>query len=541
MNPSIRCFIRWVPLPLPLTLLAAVFPLGLPAQGRVPDADWRTYNRTLSGDRFSPLTEISRANVGQLREVCRYALPEVTSLQTGPIVIAGVLYFTTDTISYAIDAASCAEKWKYVRHSDTPHQLAVHRGFAYLGGRLFRGTSDGRVLALNASDGRLLWDHVIADKTTGVSLPMAPIAWNGLVYIGTAGGDLVGVTGHVYALDPADGHVVWRFDVVPDTGVGRSTWTNPRLPKSGGGFWTSFTLDTARGALFVAAGNPAPDFDIELRAGDNLYTNSVITLDARTGRMLGYNQLVKHDNHDWDVDSPPTVVTTRGGRAIVASANKNGLLSVLDRSRLSHLPVVWERPTTTRENVDAPLSRDSVVRFCPGFNGGVEWNGAAYSPPTNLLYVGAVDWCSRVQLKRDTSEVPPPGTLWFGNEGPVSAAMYDPVEQARGWLTAFDADSGTVRWKYQASHPILAGVTPTAGGVVFAADMGGRVYAFDAAAGTILWQIDTGQSTGGGIVTYQAGGRQLVAIASGMKSPIWPGGADASRIVVYGLPRRGGA
>lgn len=492
-----------------LAVLATLIGVTLPGQGRVPAGDWRTYNRTVAGDRFSPLAEITPANVSQLREICRYAIPEVTSLQTGPIVIKGVLYFTTDTISYAIDAASCAEQWKYVRHSATPHPLAVHRGFAYLDGRLFRGTSDAHVFALNASDGRLLWEQIIADKTPG----------------------------HVYALHPADGHVVWRFDVVPDTGVGRTTWTNPRLPKAGGGFWTSFTLDENRGVLFVPAGNPAPDFDIELRTGDNLYSNSVIALDARTGRLLGYNQLVKHDSHDWDVDSPPTVVTTRGGRAIVASANKNGLLSVLDRSRTTTLPVLWERPTTTRDNVDAPLSRDSIVRFCPGFVGGVEWNGAAYSPQTNLLYVGAVDWCSRVQLKRDTSEIPPAGTVWFGNEGPVSA-IFDPPERARGWVTAFDAESGTVRWKYPASRPILAGVTPTAGGVVFTADLGGRVYAFDAADGNVLWQIDTGQSAGGGIVTYQAGGRQLVAMASGMKSPIWPGGSDASRIVVYGLPGR---
>lgn len=515
--------------------LVVLLPVTLPAQTSVRAADWPTYNRTLAGDRFSPLREITRANVGHLRERCRYTLPEVTSLQTGPVVIGGVLYFTTDTISYAIDGASCAERWKRVRHSDTPNPLAVHRGFAYLDGRLFRGTSDVHVIALDTRDGRLLWDHVVAEKSPGMFMSMAAIAWNGLVFIGTAGGDIVGVTGRVFALDAADGHVVWRFDVVPDTGVARTTWTNPRLPISGGGLWTSFTLDERRGVLFVPAGNPAPDFDIELRTGDNLYTNSVIAIEARTGRMLGYNQLVKRDAHDWDVDSPPIVVTTRGSRAIVASANKNGLLSVLDRARLTDLPLLWERATTTRENVDAPLSRDSLVRFCPGINGGVEWNGAAYSPQTNLLYVGAVDWCSRVQLKRDTMAIPPPGTTWFGNENPESK-MYDPVDRARGWLTAFDADAGTMRWRYHASRPILAAVTPTAGGVVFAADLGGRVYAFDAATGTILWQVETGQSAGGGIVTYQAGGRQLVAIASGMKSPVWPGGADASRIVVYGLP-----
>ncbi|HEY6108254.1 MAG TPA: PQQ-binding-like beta-propeller repeat protein, partial [Gemmatimonadales bacterium] len=364
-----------------LTLALVIVPrLALP---QVPPAsprrsgDWPSYNRTLAGDRFSPLTEINRANVVRLRRICTYTLPEVTSLQTGPLVVNGTMYFTTDTISYAINAATCAERWKQVRHSETPSALAVHRGFAYLNGRLFRGTSDAHVIALDPADGRLLWDHLIDERAPGVSIPMAPIAANGLVYVGHAGGDQVGVTGHVYALDAKDGHVVWKFDVVP-TEAARATWTNPRLPLSGGGFWTSFTLDSTYGVLYVPAGNPAPDFDVELRTGDNLYTNSVIALDAATGHMLGYNQIVKRDSHDWDVDSPPTLVTTRSGRAIVASANKNGLLSILDRSRLmtrevttagdlsAALPLLSETPTTTRENVNAALSRDSLVRFCPG-------------------------------------------------------------------------------------------------------------------------------------------------------------------------------
>ncbi|HET7248312.1 MAG TPA: PQQ-binding-like beta-propeller repeat protein [Gemmatimonadales bacterium] len=508
--------------------------------------DWPAYNRTLTGDRFSPLTEINRANVANLRQICTYTLPEVTSLQTGPLVVSGTMYFTTDTISYAINASTCAEKWKQVRHSETPSFLAVHRGFAYLNGRLFRGTSDAHVIALNAADGRTLWDIEMDAKGPGVSMPMAPIAAHGMVYVGNAGGDQVGITGHVYALDARDGHVVWKFDVVPAAGPARATWTNPRLPISGGGFWTSFALDTIYGVLYVPAGNPAPDFDIGRRTGDNLYTNSIIALDAATGRMLGYNQLVKRDSHDWDVDAPPALVTTRAGRTIVASANKDGLLSILDRSRLmtrqvttagdltAALPLLSQTPTTTRENVDVPLSRDSVVRFCPGIVGGVEWNGAAYSPLSNTLFVGAVDWCARVQLKRDTTDVPTAGTSWLGAENGMET-MFDPPDQARGWITAYDAENGLVRWKYRAAHPILGGVTPTAGGLVFAADLGGQIYALDANSGRVLWQTDARQSTGGGVVTYAAGGRQLLGVAAGMKSPVWPGGAAQSHIVVFGL------
>lgn len=517
-----------------------------PAEVRYDDgADWPSYNRTLAGERFSPLDQINRGNVAQLTQVCTYTLPEVTSLQTGPLVVDGTMYFTTDTISYAIDANTCVEKWRMSRHSDTPSALLVNRGAAYMNGRLFRGTSDAHVLALDAADGHTIWDQVIDAKAPAVSIPMAPIAANGLVYIGNAGGDQVAVTGHVYAYDANDGHVVWRFDVVPATGPAAATWTNPRLPRAGGAFWSSFTYDAPNDVLYVPAGNPAPDFDVQLRTGDNLYTNSVIAIDGRSGRMLAYNQLVKHDNHDWDVDSPPALVTTHAGRRIVASANKDGQLTVLDRSRIARsltsadesvFPVIYRMPTTTRENVNAPLSRDSTTRFCPGIQGGVEWNGAAYDPQTNALYVGAVDWCARVQVKRDTLRIPAPGEGggWLGNENPMSE-IPEPVDRARGWITAFDAENGAVRWKYQAPHPVLAGVTPTGGGLLFAADLGGQLFAFDAADGRVLWQTSTGQSTGGGIVTYLAGGRQRLAVASGMKSPVWPGGAQESRILVYGL------
>jgi alcohol dehydrogenase (cytochrome c) len=497
----------------------------------------------VAGDRYSPLTQIQRANVAQLKTLCSYELPEVNAFQTGPIVVDGVMYFTTDQSSYAIDAGNCQLKWMQHRVSTTPSALGVNRGFAYADGMLFRGTSDGHVIALSASDGHQLWDHPIEVEAPGMSIPMAPIAADGRVYVGNAGGDNVGVTGHVYALDEHDGHTLWRFDVVA-AGRARDSWTNSNLPISGGAFWTSFTFDGAKGVLYVPAGNPAPDFDPQDRSGQNLYSDSVIAIDAASGHVLGYHQLVPHDAHDWDVDSPPTLATTRRGRQIIASANKDGLLSILDRSGVnpSHaapdpqsiapvIPLLSQTPTTTRTNVDVPLSREHPVRFCPGYTGGTEWNGAAYSPLTDSLFVGAVDRCAQAQLQQ-TLTVPPPGKIWFAS----AKLAFDPISDARGWLTSFNAENGAVRWKFKAPHPMLAGVTPTAGQLVFAADLGGTLYAFDQRNGKLLWHEDTGQSIGGGIVSYSVGGQQRIAVASGMKSPVWPGGAKQSRILVYGVP-----
>jgi PQQ-dependent dehydrogenase (methanol/ethanol family) len=514
--------------------------VGASAQGA--PANWPAYNRTLAGDRYSPLAQIDRANVSRLKRLCAYTLPEVTAFQTGPLVVDGTMYFTTDENSYAIDAGNCRLKWRRHRHSATPNPLHVNRGFAYLDGRLFRGTSDGHVLALDAASGRVLWDRVIPAHGPGVSIPMAPIAADGRVYVGNAGGDNAGVIGHVYAYDARDGHLLWSFDVVPP-GRARASWTNPRLPITGGAFWTSFTLDRARGILYVPAGNPAPDFDSLERTGADLYSDSVIALDASTGRMLAYRQLVERDSHDWDVNTAPTLVTTRSGRRIIASANKDGLLSILDRSGLTRslgdsagpavIPLLSQTPTTTRANVDVPLSRDFAVHFCPGFQGGVEWNGAAYSPRTDSLFVAAVDWCVNVRLVRKL-QVPKPGTLWFG-AADSPTGLFDPEDRARGWVSAFDAETGAVRWRFQAPHPMLAGVTPTAGGVVFVADLGGTIYALDQSTGRVAWRESTGEALGGGIVAYSARGRERIAVAAGMKSPIWPGAADRSRILVYGL------
>lgn len=519
--------------------------------GAAAPGDWPSYNRTPAGDRFSPLTQITRENAGGLREVCVFDTGENVSFQTGPIVVGGTMYFTSDTVTYAIDAATCALEWR-AGTSYEPTYLNVNRGVAHADGRLFRGASDGHVLAIDAATGRALWDVPLGDLKPGESAPMSPLAWNGMVFIGNAGGDNKGVTGRVLALDQQDGRIVWRFDVVPDSGAARETWGNaPEVPPTGGAFWTSFGLDPEQGVLYVPAGNPAPDFVPALRPGDNLFANSVIALDAADGEMLGYFQVVRYDTHDWDVSAAPVPLTTQGGQRIVASANKDGLLSVLDRSFIGARPVemdpptalahsqvlelLYQVPTTTRENIDAQLTHRRPVRFCPGTQGGNEWNGPAYHPALNLLIVGANDWCFTVHAVNPDSLDAGPGAPWAGDEAggfgtPDSTSMW------KGWITAVDADTGVIRWKVQTATPMLAAVTPTAGGVLFTGELNGDAVARDVETGEEIWRQPTGNAIGGGVVTYEAGGRQYVAVAAGMKSPIWPVPSESSRIVVYGLP-----
>jgi alcohol dehydrogenase (cytochrome c) len=493
--------------------------------------DWLFNAHDYSGTRFSPLQEINTTTAARLVPACMFQVGERDNFQTGPIIYNGTMYVTTMTSTIALDSATCRVKWRHAWTSRDDLGFQRNRGVALKDGRVIRGTPDGYLLALNADTGTLLWARQVAKPAEGETFTMAPMIFEDLVLIGPAGSEN-NVQGWVGAFRASDGSPVWRFNTVPKPGEpGYDTWRNPKgIPMGGGAVWTAFALDIENGDLHVAVTNPAPDLPVHLRQGDDLYTNSIIVLDARTGKLRWHRQLVPNDSHDWDVNhaTPMFSATVDGAtRRLVATAGKDGMLRALDRD--THR-VLYETPVTTRENAETPVIT-TPLRACPGVLGGTQWNGPAYNPGTNMLFVPAVDWCATFSSFEQVRYIP--GKLYMGGRTDL-----DPPAKAQGWVTAVDASTGAVKWKYRSSRPMVAAVTTTAGNLLLTGELTGDFVVFDARSGDVLYRFNTGGPIGGGIVTYATGGRQYIAVASGSPSNFWvdrnPG---APTIVVFALPR----
>ena len=499
--------------------------LGAAANGQ----DWLVSNRDYTGQRYSPLRQIDSGNVARLHEVCSFTPNYAAKFQTFPVVHDGTMYFTSALSTLAIDAATCVQRWRHDWATKLPGvETAANRGVAIADGRVLRGTADGYLLALNASDGRLLWARRVSNPLGGELITMPPLIYGDLVFVAPAVSEF-GIQGWIGAFRVSDGAPVWRFNIVPKPGEpGAETWNqHPTVPVGGGSVWTPLAFDATHELLYVPTANPAPDFAAALRGGDNLYTNSVLVLHARTGKLAWYRQVAPHDAHDWDVTqvSPLYHATVDGvARDLVTEAGKDGMLRVFDRDSHKQL---FQAALTTISNADLPVT-EAGVDVCPGALGGLQWNGVAYAADVNLLVAPAVDWCSRYTLAHEVTFVP--FSTYLGGQSPM-------ITKARGWLTAVDASTGAVRWRYHSVRPMIAAVTATAGGVLFAGELTGDLLALDSASGAVLYRHNVGEQLGAGIVTYAVGGRQYVGAASGTPSGYWlnpPGGTPKIHVFALG-------
>ena len=472
--------------------------------------DWLYHTHDYSGSRFVDLDQINTENAAALGAVCAFQVGEIANFQSGPIVHDGTMFLTTARNTMAIDATTCRQKWRYTWEARDREVWLNNRGVAIKDGRLIRGTSDGYILALHAQTGKLIWARKAANSALGETFTMPPLIYEDLIVIGPAGSEN-GISGWVGAFRLSDGSPLWRFKTVPGADEpGSENWQHAEgLRVGGGAVWTPMSFDPENEELYVAVTNPAPDLPAHLRPGSNLYTNSVIALDIRSGKLRWYKQLVRNDSHDWDLTQvSPLFETPIDGRksSLVATVGKEGVLRPIDRNSRE---IVWETAVTTRKNSDKPVNTREKKHTCPGILGGVSWNGPAFNPGTNRLYVNAIDWCGTFQAAEQPRYLP--GKLYLGGKVTLD-------KQWQGWLTALDASTGEVAWKYRSPKPMVAAVTTTSGNVVFTGELTGDFLVLDARSGDVLYRFNTGGPLGGGIVTYDLEGKQYVGAVSGRPS-----------------------
>lgn len=490
--------------------------------------EWLLLHHDYTGQRFVDLKQITRANASSLRPVCLYQAADQTSFATNPLVYRGVLYFTTGVSTIALDAATCKLRWRHDWKAKAKESFPRSRGAAIKDGKVIRGTNDGYLIALDADSGQLLWERSVADPEKYEQFSMAPLIYGDLVIIGPAVGEQGKGWLGAFRLD--NGERVWRFNSVPDPGEpGADTWGSVEaLQRSGGAVWTTPTLDREAGLLYVPVGNPIPMYYGTARPGANLYTSGLVVLDVRTGNLQWHKQIVPHDTHDWDLSVVGPLLTAKGGdmpRRLVSIAGKDGLLRVLNRETHDELYAV---EIATRSNQEVEPTEEGV-HACPGPSGGPLWSTPALDPMHNMMFIASVDWCGVFKKAEELRFVP--GQFYRGG-----SYTPDPIEKSRGWLTAIDAATGSIRWRYESVRPLLAAVTTTSGDVLFTGELTGDFLAVDSTDGKVLYRFYVGGPITGGVISYSADGKQYVAVASGAATAYWRAPGGAATIIVFSLP-----
>jgi alcohol dehydrogenase (cytochrome c) len=489
-------------------------------------ADWPTYHGELSGNRHTALDQINRSNVSRLAPRWVFPLVNTSPLEGTPVVVEGVMYMTSANECYALDAGSGRQIWHYQR-SRTRALVGnaaggINRGAAVAGDRLFMVTDNAHIIALDRFRGRLLWETEMADWRQNYNATNAPLTVGNLVISGIAGGD-EGARGFVAAFDQSTGKEVWRFWTVPRPGEpGSETWKGRDIEHPSTGTWLTGTYDPQLDTLFWPTGNPGPDLNGDERGGDNLYSSSIVALDAKTGKLRWYFQFTPHNVWDWDAEQPPVLVdTTWNGQArqLLLLANRNGFFYVLDRTNgklLLAKPFI--KKLTWASGIDAngrpvvnpgqePTPQGNVV--CPSLQGGANWFSTSFNPATRLYYVQTLEKCSTFTK---TAMEWKAGTGYFG--GSFGDA---PGETPQKILRAINIETGAIQWQLPQTGQgsSWGGTLSTAGGLVFFCEDSGSLMAADAVSGKPLWQFPAHQIWKASPMTYMFDGKQYVAVASG--------------------------
>ena len=496
--------------------------------------EWPTYNGDIGGNRYSALSEITPANVSRLALKWIFPVKGGKNLEVTPVVVGGVMYVTSANTVVALDARSGRKIWRFSlpRHEGLVGDAAggINRGVGLLGDRVFIVTDNAHLLALHRLTGALLWDIEMADSNEHYGSTSAPLIVGDLVVAGVSGGD-EGIRGFVAAFRPSNGERAWQFWTVPRPGEPLAdTWVGRAIEHGCASTWLTGTYDGETDTLFWPTGNPCPDFNGDERKGDNLYSDSVLALDPRTGGLKWYYQFTPHDLHDWDATETPMVVDAvyhGRQRKLLLQGKRNGFFYVLDRSNGEFLgasafvnKLTWAKSIgTDGRPILAETGEPTVhgTKVCPSLEGASNWMSTSYNPGTGLFYVMALEKCTNFSKN----------TVWWrhGESFYGGAASNSEDVIPRKYLRALDPQTGKIRWEYEQTGPSesWSGVLSTASGLIFFGDDDGAFAAVDATSGKPLWRFSLNEESHASPMTYMLDGHQYIAQAVG------------PNIVVFGL------